>query len=81
MGLIGGIILGAIEGGIASSLMDEKSGMLKCIVLGLIGGTVGGFIFKLAGLAATGLIGNLVVSTIGACVCIWIGRKLFESDK
>ena len=78
MGLIGGIILGAIEGGIASSIMKEESGMLKCIILGLFGGTVGGFVFKLAGLAATGLIGNLIVSTIGACICIWLGRKLFD---
>jgi uncharacterized membrane protein YeaQ/YmgE (transglycosylase-associated protein family) len=27
---------------------------------------------------ATGIIGSLIVSTVGACICIWAGRKLFS---
>ena len=26
----------------------------------------------------TGLVGEILVSVVGACVCIWIGRKLFQ---
>ena len=78
MGLIWGLILGAIAGLLASKPMIEDSGMLKNILLGIGGGFVGGLVFKLLGFTATGLIGSLIVSTVGACICIWAGRKLFS---
>ena len=77
MGLIWGLILGAIAGLLASKLMSEKSGMIKNILLGIGGGFVGGLVFKVLGFTATDLIGSLIVSTVGACICIWAGRKLF----
>ena len=77
MGLIWSIILGAIAGFIATGIMQERSSWIKNIVLGIVGGFVGGLIFSLIGLSARGLIGTLVVSTVGACICIWLGRKLF----
>ena len=43
-----------------------------------VGGFVGGLVFGLLGLSATGFVGNLIVSVVGACVCIWVGRKLFR---
>ncbi|MCR5557681.1 MAG: GlsB/YeaQ/YmgE family stress response membrane protein [Butyrivibrio sp.] len=76
MGIIWGLILGAIEGFIASYIMKEKSGTLKNILLGVGGGFVGGLVFKVLGLTASGLFGSLIVSVVGACICIWLGRKL-----
>lgn len=78
MGIIWGLILGAVAGFIASRLMNEKSGTLKNILLGVGGGFVGGLVFNLLGLSANGLIGSIIVSTVGACICIWAGRKLFK---
>lgn len=78
MGLLWGLLLGAVAGFFASKLMNEKSGTLKNIFLGLGGGLVGGFVFKIIGLSASGLFGSLVVSTLGACICIWAGRKLLK---
>lgn len=78
MGIIFGLIIGAIEGFIASKIMNEKSGTIKNIILGIAGGFVGGFVFRLAGFAATNFIGSLLVSVVGACICIWLGRKLFK---
>ena len=78
MGTIWGLILGAIAGYIASRLMNEKSGTIKNILLGIGGGVVGGIVFKFLGLNASGLAGSLIVSTVGACICIWVGRKLFK---
>ena len=78
MGLIWSIIIGAIAGCIASAFMNEKSGLIKNILLGILGGFVGGFLFGLIGFHADGTIARLVVSVIGACICIWIGRKLFR---
>ncbi len=78
MGVIWGLILGAIAGFVASKLMKEQSGTLKNILLGIGGGFVGGLIFNLFGLTANGMIGSLIVSIVGACICIWAGRKLFK---
>ena len=58
--------------------LSEKSGMIKNILLGIGGGFVGGLVFKLIGFSATGLLGSLIVSVVGACICIWAGRKLFS---
>ena len=60
-----------------NSLLATLAAMLFSALLGILGGFVGGFVFKLLGLAATGVIGSLLVSVVGACICIWIGRKLF----
>ena len=77
MGLIWSIILGAIAGCIATAIMQENTSWVKNILLGILGGFVGGWLFSLVGFRATGLIGTLIVSVVGACICIWLGRKLF----
>lgn len=79
LGLIIGVILGALEGFIASYLMGEKSGTLKNIILGLLGSFVGGLVFRLIGFSAAKFsIAGIIVSVVGACICIFIGRKLLK---
>ena len=75
--LIGSLITGAIIGWIASKIMNSESGLLRNIVVGIVGSFVGSFLFGLLGFYAFGGFANLVVSVIGACVFIWLGRKLF----
>lgn len=75
--MIMGLIFGAIAGFIASRIMGESSGLLKNILLGIVGGFVGGVVFNFLGLSADGRIGSLIVSVAGACICIWLGKKLF----
>ena len=72
------ILLWALAGYLASRLMKDgkPQGWLGNIVLGLIGGFVGSLIFGLIGLGARSFIGDIIVSTIGACVVIWIVRKI-----
>lgn len=77
MGLIWSLILGAIAGFIATGIMQERSSWIKNILLGIGGGFVGGLVFSLVGMTAHGTIANLIVSIVGACICIWLGRKLF----
>lgn len=77
MSLIWSLILGAIAGFIATGIMQERSSWVKNILLGIGGGFVGGLVFGLIGMSAHGTIANLIVSIIGACICIWLGRKLF----
>ena len=75
--LIGSLITGAIIGWIASKIMNSESGLLRNIVVGIVGSFVGSFLVGLLGFYAFGWFANLVISVIGACVFIWLGRKLF----
>ena len=70
------IALWALAGVIASKLMNspKPNGWLVNILLGMVGGVVGSLLFGLIGLESHG-IGNIIVSTVGACIVIWLVRK------
>ena len=76
--MIGAIIMGALVGWIAGKLMNAKGGLLRNIIIGIIGSAVGGAVFALLGLHAAGLVADLIVGVVGACLFIWLGRKLFK---
>ena len=46
------------------------------LCLGLFGGVVGDLVLGLVGISGSGMIGGMFVSVIGACILIWLGRKL-----
>ena len=81
MGLIWSLILGAIAGFIATGIMHENTSWIKNILLGIVGGFVGGLVFRLVGMTAHGTIANLIVSIVGACICIWLGRVFSSQGK
>ncbi len=78
MHLLGSLIMGALVGWIAGKVMNAEGGLLRNIVVGVIGSFVGSAAFGLLGFYAYGLFANLVVDTVGACLFIWLGRKLFH---
>lgn len=56
MGIFNWIILGAVAGWIGSLLMGVRTGPATCIVVGMIGAVIGGFVFNRFGEpAVTGL--------------------------
>ena len=55
------LILGGIIGWIAGKLMHSKGGILRNIVLGIIGSAVGSWLGGTIGLAATGTIGSILI--------------------
>ena len=71
MGIIGFLILGGIAGWIAERVMKRNHGLLKNVVVGVVGSIVGGFLSSLVGIQAYGFVGNLVVATGGAIVFLW----------
>ena len=81
MGLIWSLIIGAIAGFIATGIMHENTSWNKNILLGIVGGFVGGLVFSLVGMIAHGTIANLIVSIVGACICIWLGRVFFSQGR
>lgn len=66
LGWLSFLFVGLIAGFIAEKVMSRNHGLLTNLVVGVVGAYVGAFIFSLLGLQAGGLIGALVVATIGA---------------
>lgn len=82
MSWIGWIILGALSGMVAKAIMKEEGGLLKNIILGIIGAVVGGGIVQmLGGSDVNGFnIYSFVVAVLGAMLVIYIVR-LFTAKK
>jgi uncharacterized membrane protein YeaQ/YmgE (transglycosylase-associated protein family) len=70
------IIVGLVAGVLAGRIMHGGYGILMDLVLGMAGGLVGGFVLRLIGVGAHGLIGSILVSTFGAVLLIWLARML-----
>ena len=60
-------------GFIAGKIMKGSGfGLILNLIVGIVGGLLGGWIFTLLGLDVNGILGNLVMSTIGAIVLLRI---------
>ena len=76
--LLSGVLVGALAGYIAGRFMGSETSFGRNLALGVLGSFVGEFLFNLFGLHATGTFSSFVISIIGACVCIWVARRLFH---
>jgi uncharacterized membrane protein YeaQ/YmgE (transglycosylase-associated protein family) len=75
--LIWQIAIGILAGFLAGKIMRGRGyGLLIDLLLGIVGSMLGGWVFRLLGLSASGLVGALVVATIGAVLLIVIVRSL-----
>ena len=71
MDIVWFLLIGLAAGWLASQVMKGgNSSLVTDLIMGVIGSILGGFLFRLFGLAATGLIGSLVTATVGAIVLI-----------
>ena len=71
------IVVGLIAGWLAGQVMKGGGyGVIVDIILGILGGLVGGWLFGLLQFHATGPIGSILVSFVGAVLLVWVSRKL-----
>ena len=72
------IILWALSGVAASKIMNspKPNGWIVNILLGMVGGMVGSVLFKLVGIDPYHGVVNIIASVGGACLVIWLARKL-----
>jgi uncharacterized membrane protein YeaQ/YmgE (transglycosylase-associated protein family) len=72
------ILIGLIAGTLAGVIMRGGGyGIIGDIILGVLGSVLGGWLFQEFGVSAGGgLVGSLVVATVGAVVLIFILRLL-----
>lgn len=77
--IIATLLIGAIAGWLAGKIMNsEHGGLGRHIIIGVIGSVVGGFIGKIIGIYAASWIGSIIISTLGACLAIFVARKYFK---
>lgn len=75
--MIGSIIAGVIAGYVACRLTNrEGKGCLMNLLLGVVGGVVGGWLFSLLGIYWAGTLGEIGTAVIGAIVFLWVWNKL-----
>lgn len=71
MDLLWFLLIGLAAGWLASQIMKGGgSGLAGDLIVGVIGSILGGFLFRLLGLSANGMVGSLVTATVGAIVLI-----------
>ncbi|PZA06635.1 MULTISPECIES: GlsB/YeaQ/YmgE family stress response membrane protein [unclassified Meiothermus] len=82
MSWIVAIIVGAIIGWLASSVMGEREGLVGKIVIGIVGSLLAKWLFAdvlhIGGAASAGTftIAGLIWGVIGAILLIWVLRAL-----
>ncbi len=78
MGILMWILFGAIVGWIASLITKNKGGLIKNIIVGLLGAVLGGFIGSFFGIGSveTFTVEGFLIAIAGAVVLLWIMRKL-----
>lgn len=72
------LAIGALTGWVASKIMHTKGGLLKNIVIGILGSSFGAWLAQTLGISADGDFTQLAISIVGACLLIFFGRKLFK---
>jgi uncharacterized membrane protein YeaQ/YmgE (transglycosylase-associated protein family) len=80
MSIIAWIVLGLIAGFIGSKIVNKRGeGLIRDILLGIVGAVVGGWLFQAFGAAGvTGLnLYSLLVAVVGAIVLLVLYHAIF----
>jgi len=73
------LVLADRPGGRLARKLDHKKGrqgIVNYLVIGVVGALLGGFLCRLLHLAAYGLLGELVIATVGAVILLFLLRKI-----
>jgi uncharacterized membrane protein YeaQ/YmgE (transglycosylase-associated protein family) len=77
MGLLWTLIIGAIAGWLAGTLVKGRGfGLIVDIIVGIVGAFIGSWVFGLLGLSAWGLLGQLCMATVGAVILLVIIKAI-----
>ena len=81
MGFLWYIIIGIAAGFLTGKIMRGGGfGVIINLILGIVGGVLGGWVFGLFGIAASGIIGSLITATVGAILVLWIASLFNKRD-
>lgn len=72
-GLISFLVIGLLAGWIASKMMRGTSlGLPANLAVGVVGAVIGGYLFRLAGVAVGGFVGSLITAVVGALILLYV---------
>jgi uncharacterized membrane protein YeaQ/YmgE (transglycosylase-associated protein family) len=70
------LLIGLVAGWLAGQITKGRGfGLVNDLIVGVIGAFLGGILFWLVGLSATGLIGSLIMATVGAIAFLYLLRE------
>ena len=73
MSFIWFIVIGILSGLIAGKIMRGGGfGWIVNLLVGVVGGVLGGWVFSLFGIQTSSIIGSLITSVVGAILLLWI---------
>lgn len=79
-GFISWIVIGLLAGWVAGHLTRGRGfGCVVDVILGLVGGVIGGWIFTRLGIVVLGFWGSLAAAVVGAVLLVAIAR-LFAGE-
>jgi uncharacterized membrane protein YeaQ/YmgE (transglycosylase-associated protein family) len=77
MGVLAWILIGLIAGWLASRITGAPSGLIRNLIVGLIGSVLGGFLFRKIGLTVVpDFWGELITAIIGAVVLLFLWQAI-----
>lgn len=75
MELLWFLLVGLIAGWLASAIVGGGFGVIGDIVIGIVGAFLGGYLFRHLGWSAGGgMLGSIIVATVGAIVLLLLLR-------
>jgi uncharacterized membrane protein YeaQ/YmgE (transglycosylase-associated protein family) len=73
MGIFSWIIIGLLAGWLAARITESPHGLLRNLIVGLVGSFIGGFLFTKLGLhVVPDFWGELITAIIGAIVLLFV---------
>lgn len=77
MGVLVWILIGLIAGWLASRITGAPGGLVRNLMVGLVGSLLGGFLFRKLGLMVVPDVwGELITATIGAVLLLFLWRAI-----
>lgn len=77
MGILAWILIGLVAGWLAARITDAPGGLIRNLIVGLIGSLVGGFLFAKLGLhVMPDFRGELITAVIGAVVFLLLWQAI-----
>ncbi len=79
VGFIWTVIIGGLAGWIAEKITSSDMGVIKNVIVGVIGAFIGGWLFRFLDIRIDYILpgwfsGNLLVSVVGAVILIYVVR-------
>lgn len=71
------LLIGLVAGWIANMIVKgQGAGFWINLLVGVVGGLLGGWLFSLFGIFAIGTFGSIIMSIVGAIVLLWIAALI-----